>query len=491
MIGAAMAANRWNELVWSSDHDRTSLSRAAGRGTLARLSPGLYTSAVADAPSDVVRRNLHAIVAHELPGAVIADRSARHGGKPIDGELYVVHRRDRPLVLPGVTILARPGPSGLERDIPLGGGLFIASEARTLLESLQRPAGRRLSRDEVEGWIDELSASGGGRRLNSVRDLARTIAPALRANAALDTLDALISASLQTGDARIVTNERLAARSAGIGYDQARIDLFTAFADRLRDRAPGAIVQIPDDAPRRAMLPFYEAYFSNFIEGTEFTLEEAERIVFHGDVPDDRPDDAHDIVGTYSIVTDPARRALVADSADEFNALLRDWHGEVMGGRPDKRPGEFKHLGNRAGVTEFVAPDLVEGTLRRGFETGTGLIDPFQRAVYAMFVIAEVHPFLDGNGRVARIAMNAELSAGGLVRLIIPTVLRLNYIAALKAATLHGDFKALIAVAEYAQRYTARVDFTTLESAERILTMTNALRDPYDAEQAGVRLELP
>jgi hypothetical protein len=486
-----MAANNWDELVWSSDHDRTSLSRAATRGTLVRLSAGLYTSAVADAPADVVRRNLHTIVAHELPGAVIADRSARHGGTPIDGELYVVHRRDRPLALPGLTILPRRGPSGLERDTPLAGGLFIASEARTLLESLQRPGGRRLSRDEVEGWIDELCASGAGRRLNSIRDLARTIAPALRADVAFDKLDALISATLHTGDARVVTNERLAARAAGVGYDQARVDLFAAFVDRLRDRAPGGIVEIPDVAPRRAMLPFYEAYFSNFIEGTEFTLEEAERIVFHGEVPDERPADAHDIIGTYSIVADPARRALVAGSADEFTVLLRNWHGEVMRGRPDIRPGEFKHLGNRAGATEFVAPELVEGTLRRGFEAGSGLIDPFQRAVYAMFVITEVHPFLDGNGRIARIAMNAEMSAGVLVRIIIPTVLRLNYIAALKAATLHGDFKALLAVAEYAQRYTARVDFTTLESAERVLTATNALRDPYEAEQSGVRLELP
>jgi Fic/DOC family len=171
--------------------------------------------------------------------------------------------------------------------------------------------------------------------------------------------------------------------------------------------------------------------------------------------------------------------------------LLRDRHAEVMGGRPDKRPGEFKHLGNRAGSVEFVAPDLVEGTLRRGFEAGAGLVDPFQRAVYAMFVATEVHPFLDGNGRVARIAMNAELSAAGQVRIIVPTVLRLNYGAALKAATLHGQFDALVAVAEYAQRYTARVDFTSLESAERVLTATHALRDPYEAEQAGVRLELP
>jgi hypothetical protein len=32
---------------------------------------------------------------------------------------------------------------------------------------------------------------------------------------------------------------------------------------------------------------------------------------------------------------------------------------------------------------------------------------------------------------------------------------------------------------------------STLQSAEQVLTATNALRDPYEAEQAGVRLQLP
>jgi hypothetical protein len=41
---------------------------------------------------------------------------------------------------------------------------------------------------------------------------------------------------------------------------------------------------------------FYEAYFSNFIEGTEFTLQEAQDIVFGGEIPDDRPADAHDVL---------------------------------------------------------------------------------------------------------------------------------------------------------------------------------------------------
>lgn len=50
-------------------------------------------------------------------------------------------------------------------------------------------------------------------------------------------------------------------------------------------------------------------------------------------------------------------------------------------------------------------------------------------------------------------------------------------------------------MADFAQRHTARVDFTTLNSAEMILTathaFTHALRDTDDAEQAGVRLQLP
>lgn len=38
-----------------------------------------------------------------------------------------------------------------------------------------------------------------------------------------------------------------------------------------------------------------------------------------------------------------------------------------MRGRPEVAPGEYKQRGNRAGMTFFVRPDLVRGTLREGF----------------------------------------------------------------------------------------------------------------------------
>ena len=144
--------------------------------------------------------------------------------------------------------------------------------------------------------------------------------------------------------------------------------------------------------------PFFEAYFSNFIEGTEFTVEEAREIVEGGHIPEERPEDAHDILGTHAAIIDPTLAGAVASSPTEFVELVRERHGLVMEGRPTKRPGEFKDRMNRAGSTEFVAPHLVDGTLREGWRIGQELLDPFARAVFAMFLVSEVHPFIDGNG---------------------------------------------------------------------------------------------
>ena len=87
--------------------------------------------------------------------------------------------------------------------------------------------------------------------------------------------------------------------------------------------------------------------------------------------------------------------------------------------------------------------------------------------------------------------MNAEMMHAGEVRIVVPTVFRDNYVGALKATATTGNDGGLIAVLDFARRWTARVEFTDRVSSEADFARTNATRDPRKAGTAGVRLTLP
>lgn len=57
----------------------------------------------------------------------------------------------------------------------------------------------------------------------------------------------------------------------------------------------------------------------------------------------------------------------------------------------------------------------------------------------AMFLVSEVHPFNDGNSRLARLLMNAELSVVGACRIIIPTLFREEYMDCLRVLSREGN----------------------------------------------------
>ncbi len=176
---------------------------------------------------------------------------------------------------------------------------------------------------------------------------------------------------------------------------------------------------------------------------------------------------------------------------DDLLILLKQRHAIIMAKRPEKLPGKFKIEGNRAGSTLFVNPELVEGTLKKGFELYKSFDTPFQRAVFMMFLVAEVHPFADGNGRIARIMMNAELVEKEQQRIIIPIVYRNNYLMALKAMSHNRHPEALIRMLDFVQRYTAKVNWSDRTVSQKILQATNAFIDPVDADLKGISLILP
>jgi Fic family protein len=166
--------------------------------------------------------------------------------------------------------------------------------------------------------------------------------------------------------------------------------------------------------------------------------------------------------------------SILPNSPDQLLQLLRERHAILLSARKTKTPGEFKDKNNRAGTTEFVDKELVPGTLKKAFEWYTLLQHPFAKAAYMMFMISEVHPFLDGNGRIARVMMNAELSSKGLSKIIIPTVYREDYMGALKKLTKQRDADLYIRMMLRSWEFSSYIHDDSLDEMEKYLIACNA-----------------
>ena len=495
-ISVAKPLDRMPEAFVSDKHVARSVSRAVKAGKLRKLASRLYTRNMADPPETIVARNLWNIVVGYFPGALIADRTALENAPASDGSVCLITARGRDIALPGFTLRPRRGPGPLPTDRPFLGNLFLSSTPRAYLENMRPSRARRglvartLGRADIEERLDTLIRRSGEDAANRLRDEISALAPALDLEEEASALDALIGAMLGTRDVELAT-PRAVARRLGRPYDPDRLVLFQALHAALRDHPPLSRMAPVREPGSNATLAFFEAYFSNFIEGTEFAVDEAADIVFRGVIPNERPADAHDILGTWRIVSDDRKMSRTPADASSLEKLLKVRHASIMEGRPDNRPGAFKQAENRAGSTVFVAPDLVAGTLAQGFDLCRSLEAPFQRAVFMKFLISEVHPFSDGNGRTARIMMNVELAAAGEERIIVPTVYRANYLSALKALSQSGRPEPLIRMLDYAQRWTAAVGWRSVSETRRELDDCNAFLDPTVAEEEGRRLRMP
>ena len=472
------------------------VSRAVRQGKLRKIGSRLYTRNLVDPPERIVRNHLWQLVASCVPGALIADRTAIEMVPAGDGSIFVVANHKRDIDLPGIKIRPRKGEPALAEDRSFMGGLYLSSPARAYLDNLvpsRKRSGaisRTLAREELEERLETLLRRGGVEALNRIRDSALELSTTLNREAEFAELNKLIGALLGTREAELVSHGGRA-RQAGTPFDPDRLKLFEKLQSDLRNWPPSV-----RPAPRRSLehletLAFFEAYFSNFIEGTEFEVSEAADIVFRNRIPQGRPQDAHDVLGTWRLVVDEREMRRVPKDSQDFIEILMRRHETGMQARPDQRPGQFKSEANRAGATVFVAPELVLGTLQQGFEFYRSLEAPLSRAIMMMFLVTEVHPFADGNGRLARIMMNAELVAAGEDRIVIPTVFRNNYLAALKAMSNSGATEPLIRVLDYGQRWTAAVAWGRFDQTRLTLEDCNAFVEPSHADVAGIRLRLP
>jgi len=483
-----------SEIIFGSSDSRISeaISRRVKSGQLRKLAGRIYTPNLDDDPEAIIRRNLYVILGQFYPGAVISHRSALEGGLVDNNRgnnaLFLTYKYTRKVALPGVALHFLEGPGKTKQDAPFMGGLYMSSRPRALLENMQPARARAGSvakcwdRESLENFLDELCRIHGEQMLNQIRDQAHDIAHRLGMKKEYQKLDALIGAILGTREKEHLVSMAARARTTGLPYDAHRLELFSTLFSALKQ---AVLPKRPEPKLTKnglRNLAFFDAYFSNYIEGTEFLVEEAANMVFQNRPITGRPADSHDVIGTFQLVSDKQEMNRLPDSPDTLIELLRSRHGILLSARPEKHPGQFKEKSNRAGNTVFVEPALVRGTLIKGFEIYRALEDSLARAIFMMFLVAEVHPFADGNGRIARIMMNAELVQGKCCRIIIPTVYREDYLLALRALSRENRTDPYIRMISRAQNFVSGIDFNDYEQALAILRQCNAFSEPGEAK---------
>ncbi|RLD69596.1 MAG: cell filamentation protein Fic [Bacteroidetes bacterium] len=479
---------RFNEVLAGSSEKKLNrqISTWVNKGLIRKIAPRLYSPNFDDPPAEIIRRNLFEVLSLLYPGAMLSHRSAFEFEPTGAGHLFLTHSYTRKVVLPGITLRFLEGPGPVEGDRFFSGQLRVSQEARAFLENFQAAKGAGAKRKIlplllIEEKLETIIRIKGEEALNKLRDRARALAKPLGMEEEFERMDALIGALLATRDSGVLSIPRGEARARGVPYDPDRVLLFQDLFRELE--AMHFPLQKDPNRSHEAFrnFAFFESYFSNYIEGTEFELDVARQIIESNTPLPARNEDSHDILGTYQLASNPGLMSELPGSGEELLSVLKDRHSILLRARHEKEPGSFKKRNNRAGNTLFVDWNLVEGTLIRAYEIYQALNHPFKRAAFMLFLVSEVHPFIDGNGRVARIMMNAELVAGGQAKILIPTVYRDDYLGALRTLTRRALVAPYLRMLQRIYDFSLTVRGEDLNLMQDYLESCNAFQEPTEA----------
>lgn len=79
------------------------------------------------------------------------------------------------------------------------------------------------------------------------------------------------------------------------------------------------------------------------------------------------------------------------------------------------------------GITIYSSPSDIPNEIYRFFEERKEIKNPVELAVHSHFHLSRIHPFADGNGRLARLVQNSTLDCAGYPPIVIGVYERSSY----------------------------------------------------------------
>jgi len=184
-------------------------------------------------------------------------------------------------------------------------------------------------------------------------------------------------------------------------------------------------------------------YTSNAIEGNSLSLNETKIIIEDGITIGGKPIKDHlEVIGNsnaYDLLFDIANRN-VSISED----IILELHKILYSGIDELNAGKYRNCNVLITGSEYELPKYQDvPKLMKEFaakiELNKAKMHPVEFSAWLHERVVSIHPFIDGNGRTARLLMNLALLNAGYNIITIPPVVRNDYIAGLQDAQLNND----------------------------------------------------
>jgi len=234
-------------------------------------------------------------------------------------------------------------------------------------------------------------------------------------------------------------------------------------------------------------------YNSNAIEGSTLTLRETELILERGITIGGKSLREHFEVINHRDAIEYVQALARGD--EPFTPFhVRQIHQLVLARIDDENAGKYRRTNVRIGGAMHIPPEafLIAAEMDAWGEwlnTTAAALHPIDRAALAHHKLAAIHPFVDGNGRTARLVMNLLLLRDGYPPTVILRANRVQYYRVLARADKDKDAPLINFVGRAVERslnlYLDAVTTRTRRTAkldEWILLRDAAQGSPYSQE---------
>lgn len=191
-------------------------------------------------------------------------------------------------------------------------------------------------------------------------------------------------------------------------------------------------------------------YTSNAIEGNTLTRRETALVVEKGLTVGGKSLTEHLEATNHAGAIDWIRKQVERKPQNVTQRDILELHALVLKGVDDTNAGRYRNVAVRISGSAVVlpnplkVPDLMEEFA--DWLSQSRELHPVELAAEAHYRLVTIHPFVDGNGRTARLLMNMILIMSGYPTAIIRKRERLTYIGALEKAQLGGSKENFLAI---------------------------------------------